>query len=838
MKKHSVSAAILALTLLLLVSGTALAYVLRAQVAITESNGIPYDMIGVSWNASNTFLVDNGFLPSTGNTSRVQTLAGTNKPHSVATDRTLTATAIDADSQTNLYFVTGESEQETFQIIPGYSNNSSVGYVETPDNTTTEIGDNGSVSAGSAYPVSSADIFRKNGGIGAYYDATSENISTFTGYWNDNFSIDNWVDVGDKISVNTTASRLDYDALRGDGDDRCYRDIDAASNTTWKLEFTWTPTSSPVYDGNLLVFGLWDRNDQNYDSITGDAILMFQSENLTTLRHINDGVTGANADNISITLGTTYYVTLERTSSTNITLHLYSDSVRATEVAGSPISAAVSSGIVNLDVIQGSNFAGAGLTGENIGWIDDVRLYNEELATITGVEQGEYDTLEFERDKPFNSLGVDASSFDTPYSTNLTYNLPFRQSEFNTYGANFTSIDDFEHECDPVNAVWSITGYSFDGAGDYIGLPASTINTTEGTFIFWVYFDRDDTAEYLFSSNSDELSIYHNTSNELRMYYDTVQEINTNLLTAYGAYTGQWLHIAFTYLEGSNGYCYINGVEVTHDTSINAGGFTPAATAIGSRSDHAHPLQGDIGEFLFYDKQLTQAQIAQHYNATRYHFTTGDIATVSSLASIPDTSANWTFFNDNSVAYADNITISVNGTQRLWYAPNTIINSDGTTGNLTDRSGNGNTGIIRWGSNPVGIVTALGSFTSSGQPTVGSSTTTPTEDILPPAGGDWDVEPAVSGALLTNPLRSIVVAISDNTTLTEMQTWRWLGVALVVLVTGATAVSVRGHQGITGIALGVALALVTAMTIFPPWTYAFVAVFVVGGIIAERKPSL
>lgn len=65
------------------------------------------------------------------------------------------------------------------------------------------------------------------------------------------------------------------------------------------------------------------------------------------------------------------------------------------------------------------------------------------------------------------------------------------------------------------------------------------------------------------------------------------------------------------------------------------------------------------------------------------------------------------------IPYADSITYSVNGTQQLYYAPNTMI--IGTT--LPDRSADAtnNDGTITWGTNPPGVTTTLGALTLVGQ---------------------------------------------------------------------------------------------------------------------------
>ncbi len=82
-------------------------------------------------------------------------------------------------------------------------------------------------------------------------------------------------------------------------------------------------------------------------------------------------------------------------------------------------------------------------------------------------------------------------------------------------------------------------------------------------------------------------------------------------------------------------------------------------------------------------------------------------SSASGSASVLDTSAIWTFIQNNVMPYTDNITISVGGTQRLYLAPTVMIS--GT--NIPDRSGNSNNGTITWGSNS-GISLSYGAMTS------------------------------------------------------------------------------------------------------------------------------
>jgi len=209
------------------------------------------------------------------------------------------------------------------------------------------------------------------------------------------------------------------------------------------------------------------------------------------------------------------------------------------------------------------------------------------------------------------------------------------------------------------------------------------------------------------------------------------------------------------------------------------------------------------------------------------------IDTVTLSANVTNNANNWVFLS--GIPYASNITLSVNGTQQLWYQPIVMISGDV----LPDRAGGDNNGTITWGTNPTGVSVSVGTMTSSGQPSVGAVTPDPTRDLLGVAGGgDWNVEPDVSGTLLTNPFRPIIVAVSDNTSLTERQTWIWSGIAFVVMVFGVAARGLKGHVGLAGVATGVALIINIAMTVFPIITLPFAIVLVVGGLVSERSQSL
>ena len=193
-------------------------------------------------------------------------------------------------------------------------------------------------------------------------------------------------------------------------------------------------------------------------------------------------------------------------------------------------------------------------------------------------------------------------------------------------------------------------------------------------------------------------------------------------------------------------------------------------------------------------------------------------------------------FNQNNVcSWFDYIKWTVSGTLVGWYQPVTIIN----TTVLPDRQGAAENGAITWGANPAGVAVALGGMVSAGQPSVGGTTTTTPADLLPGTNpSNWFVEPDVTGALLTNPLRPIVTMVSDNTALSELQTWRWFGILVVVMLVGIAIRLVPRHLVIACVAGGVATVALVVMTIWPLWTLTFLALFALGGWISERSPSV
>ncbi len=200
---------------------------------------------------------------------------------------------------------------------------------------------------------------------------------------------------------------------------------------------------------------------------------------------------------------------------------------------------------------------------------------------------------------------------------------------------------------------------------------------------------------------------------------------------------------------------------------------------------------------------------------------------------VPVSGNDWYLMQGNSLSYMGSYTHTAGG-NITQYQPSATIS--GVT--LPDEVGT-NDGVITWGANPAGVGAILGSMSSSGQPSIGGASDTSTRDILPPVGGtDWRPDAGVSATLQANPMRSIVTAISDNTTLSEYQVWVWFGIIFVVFITVLVGSRVNGHHLITGIAASAAIIMMIAWTVFPLLSLLVVVLAIWGGLISERSHSL
>lgn len=160
---------------------------------------------------------------------------------------------------------------------------------------------------------------------------------------------------------------------------------------------------------------------------------------------------------------------------------------------------------------------------------------------------------------------------------------------------------------------------------------------------------------------------------------------------------------------------------------------------------------------------------------------------------------------------------------------------------LPDRQGTEQPGIITWGANPAGTAMVIASFASYGGTFSDTTDTTPPDRLTEVPVSDWYGDGTITkAATLVNPFRGLVLMVSDNTSLTEIQTWRWYGIGILVVAVALFAKLARGHQGITSIAAGAVIALLIAFdaSIFPLYLAVLSAGLMIGGVISERSHQI
>jgi len=198
--------------------------------------------------------------------------------------------------------------------------------------------------------------------------------------------------------------------------------------------------------------------------------------------------------------------------------------------------------------------------------------------------------------------------------------------------------------------------------------------------------------------------------------------------------------------------------------------------------------------------------------------------------SVNNSANNWVFLQNNVMPYADNITISVNGTQQLYFAPQAMIL--GT--NLPDRAGSNN-GVITWGSNPAGIAVSIGGLESTG--------ITAPVSVEEPASPDYVSEtPTVDLFTETTgediPMFYPFFKMASDVTGWPIQVFWITGAILMSMVAGTITLMYMHSMLIVGVVTGCIVAAFCSMDIIPWWTLYVWGFMAVCFIVYQRVVSV
>jgi hypothetical protein len=207
----------------------------------------------------------------------------------------------------------------------------------------------------------------------------------------DDFSSDDWTDTGSNIGVNTSTNVLDFNGVTDGSNSASVYDLGAGnvSDTAWVCRFKYTLTSwtNPSGATNYIFIGLSDLPQTTASSASQDFIGFQTTRNLNGSigRELLDtdgalvlGASGVAMDNPSIG---TQWIEIVRTSATQATIKVFSDSTYSTQV-GNTVTATVASGTSGLRYIKVMNRDNVSNGGTLIGSIDDVEFYNG-VTTVT-----------------------------------------------------------------------------------------------------------------------------------------------------------------------------------------------------------------------------------------------------------------------------------------------------------------------------------------------------------------------------------------------------------------------------------------------------------------------
>jgi len=205
---------------------------------------------------------------------------------------------------------------------------------------------------------------------------------------------------------------------------------------------------------------------------------------------------------------------------------------------------------------------------------------------------------------------------------------------------------------------------------------------------------------------------------------------------------------------------------------------------------------------------------------------------------VPDTTDNWTMYQNNSLIYSDNLSIMIDDTVELWFRPTSIIQSiDASTGNLTDLTNIYNHGIITWGSNPTGVAVTMGGLVSD---FAGAGDPDPLvqQDIVPvmttPSTAS---DAAILVTLATDPFYPAVEAVSSVTNISIVLQYQ-LGLFFLALALFVACYKMFPHLFICGVLFCVPIGYGVALTVFPFTFIAVIIVILIGSAVMEgRQPA-
>jgi hypothetical protein len=163
-----------------------------------------------------------------------------------------------------------------------------------------------------------------------------------------------------------------------------------------------------------------------------------------------------------------------------------------------------------------------------------------------------------------------------------------------------------------------------DGTDDFVSMTGS-LTTSAATFVVWIRRNgtQPTNGGILFSRGAAAANGLNFYSTTHRVGYTWASAINTYTWAGGPVVTdATWCMVAVS-ISASNAvaYLYTSSTPTTATNSVTHGSSTIDALRVGD-PDHGPPrcFKGDFGIGMVYSRALSQAELTQNFNATRWRF--------------------------------------------------------------------------------------------------------------------------------------------------------------------------------------------------------------------------
>lgn len=271
----------------------------------------------------------------------------------------------------------------------------------------------------------------------------------------------NWVQTGTGVTITGGV----ISGWGADGTDRrLTHDLGSPiSDTNWKAEFEYMFTASNI--PAHVPFVISDIN-QDIDAGTNDNDFLGVSHGsgVNELRIVfgdfQDLGVGSGSTGIPISTSTQYFVRLERLSSTQMRLSVYSDSGFTTHIASSPVTVTIPSTVDVLQYVHSQNASGGGASRSLTGTLDNLVISENKFpqgtteGTVTIEEKFKLRTGDFEDDFTTYSTQPQADASWVPLdATQIVANIGTDEIDWNERQDGAGQDDTISHDLIGLDGV-------------------------------------------------------------------------------------------------------------------------------------------------------------------------------------------------------------------------------------------------------------------------------------------------------------------------------------------------------------------------------------------------